>query len=118
MSDALKLMTVHNMLNPKTGKTWKEENLEKQHTIPIGTLVEVNISYSNSHGLRLFVGKHVRDCDGTPLYSLCMHDPINDHTAETLEELGVNEQVINLLFDGGYSDESLIVIRGPNKKEQ
>ena len=33
--------TVFDMKNPETGKTYRQENLEKQHQIPIGTLVEV-----------------------------------------------------------------------------
>ena len=31
---------VHDLTNPKTGKTYKEENLERHHKIPIGSLVE------------------------------------------------------------------------------
>lgn len=58
------------------GKTIRENNLEKMHDIPIGTLVEVK--YQQWHGdgacervhARLWVVGHDRDCDGTPLYSL------------------------------------------------
>lgn len=47
------------------GKTWRENNLAKEHKIGIGRLVEVI-----SSGLRLYVFGHGRDCDGTPLYHL------------------------------------------------
>lgn len=61
--------------NPETGKTWREENLEKQHKIPLDSIVEVlpfdeENDYGDHTGLRLFVVGHDRDCDGTPLYSL------------------------------------------------
>ena len=66
----------HDMVQDN-GKTIKEENLEKGHNIPIGTLVETK--YSTWHGagacekvhVRLWVVAHERDCDGTPLYTLC-----------------------------------------------
>lgn len=60
----------------ENGLSIKENNLTLQHTIPIGTLVE--ITYDSQYdepdektcGLRLFVVNHSRDCDGTPLYDL------------------------------------------------
>jgi len=41
-----------------------------EHTIPIGTLVEVSSLEENFNGIRLFVTAHRYDADGTPLYSL------------------------------------------------
>lgn len=66
---------LHNVVEPN-GKTIRENNLQKMHAIPIGTLVEVK--YDNWLGggacekvhARLWVVAHTRDCDGTPLYSL------------------------------------------------
>lgn len=60
----------------ENGKTVHQNNMEKEHAVPIGTLVE--ITYENEYeeedervkGLRLFVVDHQRDCDGTPLYGL------------------------------------------------
>lgn len=49
----------------ENGKTIRENNMEKTHQIPLGTLVEVSES-----GIRLFVCSQGRDCDGTPLYGL------------------------------------------------
>lgn len=46
------------------GKTIKQNNTERTHTIPLDTLVELE------NGVRLFVYRHDRDCDGTPLYAL------------------------------------------------
>lgn len=72
----MKLANVSELVNPETGKTWKEENLELQHNIPIGSLVEVKFDRWLGGGAcmkvhaRLWVAKHTRDCDGTPLYSL------------------------------------------------
>lgn len=54
------------------GKTVRENNLSKMHAIPLGTLVEV-IPWDSEcgfGGVRLFVTKQTRDCDGSPLYSL------------------------------------------------
>ena len=50
--------------NDSKGRSYREVNAEKQHKINIGTLVELE------NGARLFVAKHARDCDQTPLYSL------------------------------------------------
>lgn len=58
------------------GKTVKENNLALKHNVPIGSLVEITYEseYAEPHervkGLRLFVVKHSRDCDGSPLYAL------------------------------------------------
>ena len=60
----------------ENGKTVKENNLAVNHNVPIGSLVEITYEskYDEPHervkGLRLFVVKHSRDCDGSPLYSL------------------------------------------------
>lgn len=52
------------------GRSYREINTEKVHTIPIGTLVEME------SGARAFVVRHTRDCDQTPLYSLAINpDP-------------------------------------------
>ena len=49
---------------PENRKTIKENNMALNHSIPVGALVEIG------SGARLFVRKHTRDCDGTPLYIL------------------------------------------------
>lgn len=53
------------------GNTWKENNLKLQHSIPLFTMVELELESSEvENGLRYFVQGHSRDCDGTPLYRL------------------------------------------------
>lgn len=67
-------MFIHQLIDPETGKTYKEGNLKLQHNIPIGTLVEVKFDEWFGEGAcwrvegRLWVVAHSRDCDGTPLY--------------------------------------------------
>ena len=46
----------------KKGRTYREVNLDKRHKYDLGSLVEFE------DGVRLFITRHVRDCDGTPLY--------------------------------------------------
>ncbi len=45
-------------------------NLNKCHSLKLGSLVEVSFTKSDFNGLRLFVVEHTRDCDGSPNYSL------------------------------------------------
>ena len=66
---------LHQLIEPN-GKTIKGNNLAREHAIAIGQLVEVRDT-----GVRLYVVRHDRDCDGTPLYSLSF-------TLESAEELG------------------------------
>lgn len=65
----------------KNGKTIKENNLEKIHNIPIGTIVETSFEectkdYKTGRETlvkisgQFYVQSHTRDCDGTPLYSI------------------------------------------------
>jgi len=60
-------------------KTIYQNNMEKTHDLPIGTLVEVKYDEWLDGGAcskvqaRLWVWSHDRDCDGTPLYSISPH---------------------------------------------
>ena len=71
----MKFELLHN-IKLADGKTIKEHNLELKHNIPIGALVEVKYDEWFGGGActkvhaRLFVSRHSRDCDGTPLYSI------------------------------------------------
>ena len=88
----------------ENGKTIRQNNMELQHNIPLGALVEVAES-----GIRMFVGIQGRDCDGEPLYWL---QPDTEKLGETptdfWEKLGLNRI-------GGYCEESLTVIRPPTR---
>lgn len=70
------VIMMYSQMVEANGKTVRENNMELQHKYPIDTLVEVK--YDTWHGegactkihARLFVARHIRDCDGTPLYIL------------------------------------------------
>lgn len=71
MSD---IITLHDCVdnNDPQGRTFKEMNMAKDHKFSIGQLVEIDL------GVRLLVARHVRDCDGTPLYHLSAETPPED----------------------------------------
>lgn len=69
------------------GRSYRKVNNSRKHKYKIRELVEIKES-----GVRLFVAKHTRDCDGAPLYSLTPYSGIT----------GIpNQQVC------GYSEASL-----------
>ena len=86
---------IADLVNRGTGKTYREENAERQHVIPIGALVGLD------DGVRLFVVHHGRDCDQTPLYYLS-HDP-----EDTRQE---RQGWKNNSWIGGFSEESLAIV--------
>lgn len=61
------IQQISDMKDPRNplGKTWYEMNMEIQHEFQVGQLVE-----EINTGVRMFVAKQTRDCDGTPLYTL------------------------------------------------
>lgn len=77
------------------GKTWRQQNMEKVHNIPRGTLVEISYgedSYAKNdpeskEGLRLFVCGHTRDCDGSPLYDLSHNRNATDEFQELRKKI-------------------------------
>lgn len=82
--------------NDPQGRSYKEVNAERVHNIPIGTLVELE------DGVRLWVVSHNRDCDQTPLYSLCID---RNNTVQVKPGFG------NYGWDMGYAEESLKVVK-------
>ena len=104
----MEFVNIADLTNPETGKTYRQENNEKQHKIPLGSLVEVKGDEYDSkvNGLRLWVVMHQRDCDGTPLYGLSFN---KDWSADMY---GKDYRMIaNAAIDGGYSEESLIIVK-------
>lgn len=98
-------------VNPKTGKTYREENAGEKHNIPIGTLVEILPDEYNDDplaGTRLFVVLHNRDCDQTPLYSLC---------ADSSDIIVEKEGFGNRKWYNGYPEHCLRVIAGDIRRE-
>lgn len=79
------------------GKTWKENNLAKEHDIALGTLVEITYKSEyedeeeSKYGLRLFVVNHSRDCDGTPLYDMSFDKNAYKEFKQTEEKIKDNE---------------------------
>lgn len=98
----VQLINIADLKNPETGKTYREENNEKVHNIPIGSLVEVE------NGLRLFVVAHERDCDGTPLYALSF-----DKKWTPTMYGDQYKAFARFRIDSGYSEDSLKVISAP-----
>jgi hypothetical protein len=106
------------------GRTIEQNNLQRTHKIPLGTLVEVKGEKWGGNGYNmkfqawLFVVGHDRDCDGTPLYKLCRRpDPEVEFEAWAEVSKGsINVKQIEFLagvfgmFYNNYSEESLKVI--------
>ena len=70
------ILTLHDIVDPKTGTTIKEENLKIKHNIPLYTKVKylARTGQYDEQGndvreeVTKYVLYHARDCDGTPLY--------------------------------------------------
>jgi hypothetical protein len=72
--------------NDPNERSYREINNAKKHKFRVGQLVEIE------HGVRLFVARQTRDCDGTPLYSLT---PKKDDHIQTREGFGNSNWVNN-----------------------
>lgn len=111
-------------------RLWRDENMKKQHQIPLGSIVEVEVDMDNGWGpyeiakhdgkeicigivgkLRMYVVKHSRDCDGTPLYSIASKPVIPpDDFGEHLKYdamvrfymHGIDEENIKVVVDGKH----------------
>jgi len=61
------MINVSDLKDPEDtlGRTYREINNATEHKLKLGQLVEVE-----GNGIRLFITKLSRDCDGTPLYSI------------------------------------------------
>jgi len=107
----------------ENGRTIRENNNELQHNIPIGSLVEVQYDEWYGEGAcqkvhaRLYVVKHTRDCDGTPLYSLCKKKKMTTAsiivTCEDGEIFKFNDDISTKIYNEvkhGFAEESLKVI--------
>ena len=102
----MEIKFIHDIVNKESGKTFKDENLEKGHKIPLSSLVEVVADpedESEYDGIRLYVVGHIRDCDGTPLYALGLKGaPLWDEVSSNFYH--------NRVFSG-FSEESLKLIK-------
>lgn len=72
----MNMMNIADLKDPNDPerRTYREVNNAKEHALPLKQLVEIvpwdDESKELYGGVRLFVVKHTRDCDGTPLYTL------------------------------------------------
>ena len=88
----MEMVIARDLPSDVSGKTWKEKNMELRHNIPITALVELET------GVRLFVVRHTRDCDGTPLYVVSADiDAVADNARNPLIDK----------LHGGYSESCL-----------
>lgn len=125
------MMNVADLVNPKTGLTYRQENSQLTHSIPIGAIVEClpynddpEKDYNEHTGLRLFVVEHNRDCDGTPLYSLSSFtlEEIEEHknfiAGGVFEKEGMRmrAEITMKMYHRGFSETALKLIKPP--KEQ
>jgi hypothetical protein len=82
--------------NDLQGRSYRQVNYARKHIFEVGQLVELD------DGVRLYIAKQSRDCDGTPLY--CLTPKKNDYT---IEEKGfANHNWLN-----GIDEESLKLIK-------
>lgn len=99
-----------------SGKTWKEENAELVHTIPLGTLVEIQDPEGDvlqNAGARLWVVEHSRDCDMTPLYVLGTKTR-REQWEEAKRSGSETARLYAMGFEGGYTEDDLKVIEYPD----
>lgn len=85
------------------GRTYREINNAKEHSIPVGALVEIGDEEypSKSDGVQLFVVCLSRDCDGTPLYYLAADPDDKKEKQPGFKNTG---------WRGGYDETSLTLI--------
>lgn len=118
------------------GKTVRENNTELTHKYPIGSLVKVSLSRESPGGSYikgeavLYVIRHERDCDGTPLYGLGLEDPAvpemvmtsinpdidSEYMYRVISENRRKYDELDLIFGNpgwfsGYSEESLTLVK-------
>lgn len=117
----------------ENSKTIRENNMERQHNIPLGALVE--LKHTEWHGdgacerihARLWVVNRGRDCDGTPLYSLApkplekQNDVASIHFKDEESEWTASADVSRRMFYNwrtGYPEESLTVVEVTDKLKE
>lgn len=86
--------------NDDKGRSYKEVNADKSHKYKVGCLVELE------HGARAFIAKQTRDCDMTPLYSLCFDVDDIEYINEALSG-----------FSHGYDECNLRLINDDHVRE-
>ena len=105
----MELKQICDLKNPKTGKTYREENNALEHKFKVDDLVEILREDEDCVyvGMRLYIIGCVRDCDGTPLYVL------GSKGMDLYQDAFVNRQNTFYNFNSfsGFSEKSLILIK-------
>lgn len=89
------IVNVADLVNPKSGKTYRQENAERVHKFNVGQLVEIDDG--DRVGIRLYVIEQTRDCDQTPMY--CLHYM----TPEQYQELQSNMSMVRMVWPDGLA---------------
>jgi len=77
-------------------------NKDLQHDDPLGTLVELQHVGDEDNGVRLFVIRYSRDCNGTPLYDLGLKSD--------LEYISRPHTILHCNVYSGYSRKDFVVV--------
>jgi hypothetical protein len=82
------IVNVADLIDPDDpqGRTYRQANAARAHSLPSGTLVEIE------GGARLFIVHRGKDCDRTPLYWLAAEPDEERHEGK---------------WHGGYPEDSL-----------
>lgn len=117
------------------GKTVKENNLQKVHKYPIGTMIKYelkHIDHIENHGtdkeicmgihgtLCGFILTHDRDCDGTPLYTIGTDSPSYRDTVIEMLHLDITKSIHRSIADSmchaysGIAEEDLLIMTHEN----
>ena len=127
-------------LPPVSGRLLHDENTKKQHQIPLGSIVEVEVDMDAGWGpyeiakndgneicigivgkVRMYVVKHSRDYDGTPLYSIASKPIVPpDDVGERLKYdamvrfcmHGIDEESMKVVVDGKHVEVRMWPCRG------
>jgi hypothetical protein len=114
----------------------RPENMKLTHTIPLGSIVEVDVDMDNGWGpyeivkrpgfgeygeviigiigkLRMFVVSHDRDCDGTPLYSIAS-SPIIPSKEQGIEMMRYH-YFVRFYMSGINGDNMVVIPVAPEK---
>lgn len=106
----------------ENGKTIRENNMEKIHKIPIGSVVDVELDECLDYEpgteyetfirgkARLVVVAHNRDCDGTPLYSLAGRPILPPIDNRSINHRNFYNALVGY-YTNGYSEGSLSPVK-------
>lgn len=115
---SIQFVNIADVENPATGMTYRQENMVKEHQIPLKSLVEVKTSDEDFpyEGVRAFVVSHDRDCDETPLYSISLNRDWKPGRNQRWEDNGKSYMIQGELIqraakENGFSEECLVVIK-------